>query len=204
MKSLSAFLALVILAFLTVTLHADTIGLTLKTGVATDAYVETPILNGEQFTYIHETLGILADGDVLNSSTSVFTATYVDVLGTLGVFNFTDVCTTVTVLGPPIPCQDFAFSFTDVTLGDASIIADVAASINLNVGLANVDVGGVSHLVPDGLDHILGVSVGLGSGEIDFHNPPPPPAVPEPGTLSLMATGLLGAAGAIRRKFGKA
>jgi hypothetical protein len=63
-------------------------------------------------------------------------------------------------------------------------------------------VGGLSHLVPDGLDHIAGVSVGLGSGQIDFTNPPP--AVPEPGTLSLMATGLLGAAGAIRRKFGKA
>jgi PEP-CTERM motif len=197
----AAFLALVSLTTITPYLHADNIGLTLKTGVVTDAYVETPILNGEQFTYVHETLGVLTDGNLLNSSTSVFTATYVDVLGTLGVFNFTDVCTTVTIIGPSIPCQDFAFSFTDVTLGDASIIADVAASINLNVGLANVNVGGLN-LVPDGLEHLAGVSVGLGSGQIDFTNPPP--AVPEPGTLSLMATGLLGAAGAIRRKFGKA
>ncbi|MCU1249765.1 MAG: hypothetical protein JWQ49_2794 [Edaphobacter sp.] len=84
---------------------------------------------------------------------------------------------------------------------DASIIAAAAASINVNVGVANGTLAGLN-LVPDGLEHLAFVSVGLGSGEIDFHNPPP--AVPEPGTLSLMAAGLLGAAGANRRKFRKA
>jgi hypothetical protein len=201
----AAFLALVSLITITPYVRADNIGLTLKTGAATDLLVETPILNGEQFTYTHETLGILTNGNLLNSSTSVFTATYVDVLGTLGVFNFTDLCATVTIIGPAVPCQQFAFSFTNLTLGDASITADLAASININLGLASGSVGGLN-LAPDGFN-LVGASLGLGSGQIDFSNPPPngggDSPVPEPGTLSLMATGLLGAAGVIRRRFNK-
>jgi hypothetical protein len=160
--------------------------------------VGTPILNGFSFVYANTTLGVL-DNALLQSSTSVVTATYVDVLGTLGVFNFTDICTKVTVVGPIIPCQDLAISFTDVTLGDASIVAALAANINVGVGVGNISIAG-ANLAPN--FGLLGVSVAGASGEIDFQNPPP--AVPEPGTLSLMATGLLGAAGVVRRKFGKA
>jgi len=196
MKSLAAFLALVTL-ILVPSLHADTVDLTLN-GVTV---VGTPIANGYNFTYANETLGVLADGNLLNSSTSVFTATYVDALGTLGVFNFTDLCTSVTVIGPPVSCQNLALSFTDATLGDASIAADIGASIGVGVGVGTIDVGG-ANLVPQ--SDILGVSIGGGSGEIDFSTPPSNSPVPEPGTLSLMATGLLGAAGAIRRRFVKA
>jgi hypothetical protein len=195
MKSLSAFLALVLLALLSIDLHADTVSLT----VDGTAVVGTAIANGYSFVYTNETLGILTDHNLLNSSTSVVTATYVDVLGTLGVFNFTDICTKITVLGPIVPCQDLAISFTDVTLGDASIALAIAANINVGVGVGNISIAG-ANLVPQ--SELLGISVAGASGEIDFHDPPP--AVPEPGTLSLMATGLLGAAGAIRRKFGKA
>ena len=201
MKSLSAFLALVLLALLSIDLHADTVSLT----VDGTAVVGTPILNGYSFVYTNETLGVL-DNALLQSSTSVITATYVDVLGTLGVFNFTDICTKVVVLGPIVPCQDLALSFTDVTLGDASVVAAIAANINVGVGVGGGGVGNIgitgANLAPN--FDLLGLSVAGASGEIDFNNPPPPPAVPEPGTLSLMATGLLGAAGAIRRKFGKA
>jgi PEP-CTERM motif len=194
MKSLFLFLALVILTFATIDLHADTVSLT----VDGTAVVGTPILNGYSFVYTNETLGLF-DNALLQSSTSVVTATYVDVLGTLGVFNFTDICTKITVLGPIVPCQDLAISFTDVTLGDASIALAIAANINVGVGVGNISIAG-ANLVPQ--SELLGISVAGASGEIDFHDPPP--AVPEPGTLSLMATGLLGAAGAIRRKFGKA
>ena len=195
MKLLSAFLALVVLA-LPVNLHADTVNLTIDGTTV----VGTPIANGFNFTYVNTSLGVL-DNALLQSSTSVVTATYVDVLGTLGVFNFTDICTKVTVLGPIVPCQNLAISFTDLTLGDASVIAAIAANINIGVGgnVGDISIAG-ANLVPN--FGLLGVSVAGASGEIDFHDPPP--AVPEPGTLSLMATGLLGAAGAIRRKFGKA
>jgi hypothetical protein len=203
MKSLAAFLALVTLALVTVDLHADTVNLTLATGVSTDNLVETSIANGEQFTYTNETLGLLANGNLLNSSTSVFTATYVDALGTLGVLNFTDLCTKVTILGPAVPCQQFAFSFTDVTLGDASVIAALGAAIDVDAGIATL---GGSGLSPDGFN-LLGASLALGSGQIDFSAPPSggggsdPSPVPEPGTLGLFATGLLGAAGIVRRRF---
>ena len=190
MKAFSLSLVLAVLALtLNPVAKADVISATLVTGLSTDPLVQSSILNGEQFTYTHTTLGLLSNGSLLNSSTSVFTATYVDALGTLGVLNITDVCTDLTVIGPAVPCQAFAFSFTDVTLPIANVIVPFAASVNLNVGLADVD--------------LASVSVGATSGEIDFTGPPTPPtsATPEPSSLCLMATGLLTAAGAVRRRF---
>lgn len=189
MKSFLLSLVLVVLALtLNPVAHADVISATLNTGLATDVLVETPILNGDQFVYTHTTDGLLTDGNLFNSSTSVFTATYVDVTGLLGVLNVTDVCTDITIIGPAVPCQAFAFSFTDVTLPVATVIANLDASVNVNVGVAGLD--------------IAGVSVGTASGQIDFTNPPPPSSVtPEPSSLCLMATGLLTAAGAVRRRF---
>ncbi len=190
MKAFSLSLVLAVLALtLNPAAKADVISATLLTGVSTDTLVQSSILNGEQFVYTNETLGVLSNGSFLNSSTSVFTATYVDALGTLGVLNVTDVCTDVTILGPAVPCQAFAFSFTDVTLPIATVIANIDASVNLNVGAAGLD--------------IAGVSVGTASGQIDFTGPPTPPtsATPEPSSLCLMATGLLTAAGAVRRRF---
>src|SRR5258708_10822359 len=196
MKFFSAFPPLVFRPLLPANLHADTVSLTVNGRTV----VGTPIgITGYNFSYVNTTLGVL-DNALLQSSTSVVTATYVDALGTLGVFNFTDICTKITVLGAaPVPCQDLAISFTDVTLVDASIVAALAANINVGVGVGNISIAG-ANLAPN--FGLLGLSVAGASGAIDFHNPPP--AVPEPGTLSLMATGLLGAAGVVRRKFGKA
>jgi len=194
MKSLAAFLALVTLTLSTANLHADNITATLTTGTTVDAFTTViPILNGEEFTYTNETLGLWSNGNLLNSSTTVFTAIYTDVLG-VGLLNVTDVCADITIIGPAVPCQNLAFSFTDVTLPDATL------GLNLFIGAAGNVSGDVANINFD-------ASIGAASGDFNFSNPPAPPTnspVPEPGTLSLMATGLLGAAGAVRRKFLKA
>jgi len=187
MKAVYTFLALVTFLFATASLHADNVNLVINGTTV----VGTPIANGYNFTYVDETLGVLSNGNLLNSATSTVTATYVDALGTLGVFNFTDVCAKVTVLGPAVPCQNLAISFTNLTLPIASIDAAVAANINLGLGVSNINIDG-SNL---GTLNILDASVAGASGTINFS------PVPEPASLSLMTTGLLGAAGFVRRRF---
>ena len=188
MKVVTVFLALVAFLFATASLHADTVSLTIDGTTV----VGTPIVNGYNFTYVNTTLGLLQNGNVLNSSTSTVTATYVDALGTLGVFNFTDLCAHVTLIGPAVPCQDLAISFTDATLPFASVAAAVAANINVGAGIGNISIDGAN--LVSGLD-LADASIAGASGTINFS------PVPEPTSLSLMATGLLGATGIVRRRF---
>lgn len=184
LKSISAFATLGILALCTSTMRADSINVSLSTGTDVDILSNSSILNGQSFLYTNTTTG-----GILSSSTSVLSGSYVDTLGTLGVLTLTDTCTTITVIGS-VPCQRLTFSITDLTLTDISVITKLGADVTINGDVANISFGG---------------GTSGGSIVLDFTKPASlPPAtspVPEPGTLSLMATGLLGAAGIVRKKF---
>ena len=177
-------LVLALLSFTTLNLHADNITASLNANGSSALLLETPILNGEQFTYtgINDVTTLLPPTD--NTSITTFLATYTDILG-VGLLNVTDVCAQVALNTTSVPCQALAFSFTDLTLGNASVIADLGASVNASGNVA--DIG-------------FAASIGGGNATVGFGPPPPLSPVPEPGTLGLMLTGLITAAGAFRVK----
>ena len=188
MTKLIAALAATVLSLSTANLKADTFSVALNTGATSDLLVKTPIAGGFQYTYENLTTAILPNGPLglpqLNVVDNTFLATYV-VTGGIGLLNVTGICVDATVLGAAVPCQAFAFTFTDLALDKISLLSvGGVASAFVNANVAHFD--------------IAGASIGGGSASFQVN---PPSAVPEPGTLSLMATGLIGAAGAVRRKF---
>ena len=184
MKLFLPLSALVLLGIFTPNLFADPV-LTINGGVAGGVLVETPIAGGETWVYTDDTVDasifppfVLTDNDVL-------TATFTDIAG-VSLLNVTDVCANVGVLAPANPCAGFAFS--DTSLGVPYLISatgDLAAAVNLNAGALGID--------------LAGLSIGSGTASIGFGNPPS--VTPEPSALTLLGTGLLGLAGAVKRKF---
>jgi hypothetical protein len=160
---------------LTPAVHADVIATALNVstpdGIAIGALVYTDLLGIQQWAYTN------VDTDILNTRTTEFTAAFADVLG-LETLTVTNTCIQVTVLGPSIPCQQLAFAFEDLSLGDANRWRYCRSAI--------------------------GASIGSNGATFDYNPPPPPPPAvgptPEPESLTLTASGLLGIVGLVRRK----
>jgi hypothetical protein len=210
MKLLIAVLALVSFGIFVPSMHADpTLSLGLGAGVALTSTVTTNGSGLEVFswTYVDDATDILHNGSVLKTDNNVFSASFVyDPLG-ISVLNVTDVCANVAIItSNPTPCNlGFSFSDTSVGLGylDGSNTPALLGNLDIALG-ADIGIGvgdGTLGLGHDGLI-LLNTDIGGGSGQIDFGQPPPSASpTPEPGTLSLMGTGLLGIAGVVRRKF---
>ena len=201
-KILLALLA--VFALSSANLHASTLDLTLTTGLSVDPLgnpTSTTFdgVSAQQYTYTHQVDCVVGIGgclSVLSSSTSVFTITVADVTPALTLVNVNDVCTDVVVIGSAPPCQSFAFSATDVVLGDGQTGIGAAAGVlaladvNIGVGFANLNIDGVE----DG-PQLLGASVQGAGDEFQFTA-----ATPEPSSLALLGTGLAGLGGFIRRR----
>ena len=197
MKNLIASLAFASLAFTTLnqTAHADVMsdGLDVTINGAAVAGVYNPLLQEYVFTDTIVGLGVLHNS-LLSESISTITATYTDVSGILGNLAVADVCESITVLGSTAsPCSNVAVVGTETGIGP----------LNADIGTLTL-IGADITLLPDpsGTFGVTTAVIGSSSGNIGFGNPnPPPAATPEPASLTLMATGLMAAAGAVRRKF---
>ncbi len=177
MKLIASLLASVVLsAASTVAAHATTItpglDLNLVSGLTNYAFLQT-------------TPGTFVATDGLNSVTAVYLHTPLS-----DTFAVTEVCLNV---GPLVPCKGYTFSIADTNATAVSVglglSAAAMADTTLSTNLATLKVDG---------------SLGAAVETITFALPAgtvSPSAVPEPGTLGLMATGLIGAAGAVRRRF---
>ena len=188
MKLLIATLALLSLTVFAPNMYADPV-LTVNAGVTGGVLVETPIAGGVQWVYTDTNVNVFSLAPPSATvDNNVFTATFTDIAG-VALLNVNDVCANVGVLHAANPCS-LEFAFSDTDLGDPFLLSNVnllgLLSANVNAGVLDIEVGGAS--------------IGGGSAEFGF-GAPPPAATPEPGTLSLLGTGLLGVAGALRRKF---
>jgi hypothetical protein len=196
MKNLITSLAFAALAFTTLipTAHADTItdGLSLTINGVAVAGVYNPSTHAVVFTDTLTDTSIFHNS-VLSTTVSTITASYTDVSGVLGNLVVADACVSTTLIGQSnSPCSNVAIVGTITGVGPLN--ADVGTLTLLG---ANIDLG-FNKLTDFGF---ATVDVGSASGNITFDPQPDNSPVPEPGSLSLMATGLIAAAGAVRRKF---
>jgi hypothetical protein len=189
MKLSLPLFVLVLLGLFAKVSFADPV-LTINTGVVGGVLVETPIAGGETWVYTDDTVDVSLVPPFVLTDNDVITATFTDIAG-VALFNVTDICANAGVLAPANPCAGFAFSDTGlgvpVLLSSSGILAglDLATAIDVNAGVLGLEVGGLS--------------IGSGSAEIGFNNPPS--VTPEPPALTLFGTGLLGLAGVMKKKF---
>ena len=175
MKLIASLLAsAVVLSASTVAAHASMI----------NPGVDLNLVSGTtNFNFLQVTPGTFVATDGLNSVTAVYLHTPLT-----DSFAVTEVCLSVNVGIAVIPCKGYTLTIADTNAAAVSVAAGLSAG-------ALADTTLTTNLATLKVDGTLGAAVET----VNFALPASP--VPEPGTLGLMATGLLGAAGALRRRF---
>ncbi len=194
MKTFAALLSAAVLSASTLAANAAPINLF---GSGVNVLLDGSVIDTANISLVPNGFSVVDHGSLL-TITYVTTPT-IGLIPGVGVLNITDACLNAGIsIGPfstGTPCQAQALSFTDANFGKVQVGAAVALgaqeTLSVSGDTANLGIAQAA-------------SVGLDTAAFTFINPvtpePSPSPVPEPGTLSMMATGILGAAGAIRRK----
>ena len=194
MKAFAALLSAVLLSASTLAANAAPLNVF---GSGVTVLLDGSVIDAANVNLVPNGFNIQDHGSLL---TVVYVTTpTIGLIPGVGLLNITDSCLSAGVsLGvgnTGTPCQALAFSFTDANFGSVQIGAAAAVGLQETLSVS----GNTANL-----SVAQSASIGLGTAAFTFVNPvtapPTSSPVPEPGTLGLMATGLMGAAGAIRRK----